>query len=273
MEKYSGQRKKLVGVVTAAGAIMLLVPFVIWNLTSTKQASRTASSYFESETIVAGTATITVPAIPTFTPAPTYMRYALSLNATAGAIAQTLPTASPIPYLPPEKQADEQWNDAWERAIQTAVILNPPPPNYHDAWPTPVVRLTPWPTRVIDMREAAGGILYNSGQIGPPCTLLSAINYWVKRSSDQVLYVCAGRVRDITQGAILVATRAVNHDMFDHADVYQTPMRLASGTQIIDVVGDVVKLSGESGFIYFDLATRQWVPPGPTPVPSPPPAP
>jgi hypothetical protein len=62
---------------------------------------------------------------PALTYVPTYIVYAQRVEATAQAIAATLPTASPISWLGPQHQASEQQRDLWERAVSTAVALYP----------------------------------------------------------------------------------------------------------------------------------------------------
>src|SRR2546425_268681 len=62
---------------------------------------------------------------PQGTATPTYS--VDGLIATTEAIMQIIPSATPNPDLPPDKQLDVQQNDLRRRAASTAVALYPPP--------------------------------------------------------------------------------------------------------------------------------------------------
>src|SRR5438067_4963396 len=103
---------------------------------------------------------------PPLTPIPTYNIGAL--NATAEAIASTLPTASPIPGMEPTRQASLQSDDLWLRAKSTAVALYPPNHNsFHWENYTPLPT-SGAPTAVVHERQTDGGVLYDDRFIGPP---------------------------------------------------------------------------------------------------------
>ena len=218
----------------------------------------------------------TTPTIPAASPVPTYMVYGLAVQATAQAIAQTLPTASPQPDIPIYKQPLYQQDDLWQRAVSTAMALNPPSGELQWEAFTPIVPQTALPTmHPVAQRAVGNGILYESSFVGPPCTMINPYNYWIGYISNQAVQICAGRVRSLPGGAILVAVRS-NSDPPStlSAEIYTTPNQQLGGVSITDLNGEQLTVQAADGtYFYFDLTTRQWVPPSPTPVPSLPPAP
>ena len=105
--------------------------------------------------------------------------------------------------------------------------------------------------------------------------MINPYNYWIGGISNHAIQICAGRVRSLPGGAILVAVRSNTQPPSTlSAEIYTTPNQQLGGVSITDLNGEQLTVQAADGtYFYFDLTTRQWVPPGPTPVPSPPPAP
>jgi len=122
---------------------------------------------FATQTILDSTVVVTP------TPVPTYDVPAL--QATAGALMQILPTASPKPGWPLSKAQGEQQSDLYQRAIRTAVAMNPPPHPLPPEWfPTHTVSSTPPledPTR-----PAGAGVIDDFVQPGPLSPIISTAN-------------------------------------------------------------------------------------------------
>jgi len=102
-------------------------------------------------------------------------------------------------------------------------------------------------------------------------------NCWQGLVNGQLLILKAGvggYGHDQTQGFVWVNTPEQRED---GSDIYFTPQQIGP-VKIVSVNGLIFTLApAEPGFppvtFVFDLATRQWVTPGPTPVPSLPPSP
>lgn len=255
---------------TLVGALMLILVGLFLQRTPS-----TLSAYIRQE--VPSRPMSTPPPLGTLvaTPVPTYLVYGLAIRATAAAIVPTLPTVSPISGLEPTKQADFQLTDAWDRALNTAVAMNPPPP---DADPlhaiTPVIHLTPLPTFPRIQRTVGGGILDDTNSMpGPPDDMVGPANCWNKQVDGTRIHVCAGLLRNYSRtpapGAVLVEVWPTNQPQPDPVEVYEAPPQ-AGRIRIIDVIGDQLTLQNNNGnLFYFDLAARQWMIPTPPPVSSP----
>jgi hypothetical protein len=250
--------------VILSGAIILLLAGLF------RRSPPTTLSAYTNQEAAADTVSTQAPAT---TPVPTYLVYGLAIRATAAAIVPTLPTVSPIPRMEPTKQADFQLSDVWNRALDMAVAMNPPPPDDDPLHATtPVIRLTPVPTFPKSQRAVGGGILDDTPyQTGPPCDMVGPTNRWTKQVEGTRIRVCAGQIRNYQTspgpGAILVEIWPANRPQPNPADVYQVPEQ-AGRIRITDVVGDVLTFqTNDGGLFYFDLAARQWVSPTPTPTP------
>jgi hypothetical protein len=215
------------------------------------------------------------PAPSPSTEVPTYDPQAY--HATVVAIVATLPTASPIPGLPPDKTQDRQTNDLWDRAERTAVAMNPPPNPYPtEQVATPAVLTTP--EGETPHQVAGAGIIWQEKWSPHFSKLMYTLNQWVERENQQgnSVLVCAGSKsprEDPQQGIIGILIQVPNSGtVVSGPDLYLTPLR-AGAVQVIDAVGERLTLRADDGTLfYFDVLTRQWVtpdpPPGPSPIPS-----
>ena len=210
--------------------------------------------------------------VPTYDP--------LAYHATVVAIVATLPTASPIPGLPPDKTQDRQTNDLWDRAERTAVAMNPPPNPYPtEQVATPDALTTP--EGETPHQVAGAGIIWQEKWSPHFSKLMYTLNQWVERENQQgnSVLVCAGSKsprEDPQQGIIGILVQVPNSGtIVSGPNLYLTPLR-AGAVQVIDAVGERLTLRADDGTLfYFDVLTRQWVTPtpGPTPIPSLPPTP
>lgn len=256
---------------TLIGAVVLMLVGLFLQ-----RAPTTLSAYTRQEATASLVSTQTPADTPVTTPVPTYVVYGLAVYATAAAIVPTLPTVSPIPGMESTKQADFQLSDAWDRALNTAVALNPPPADFdpHQAT-TPVIHLTPVPTLPKSQRTAGGGIIDDTIYVpGPPCNTVGPTNMWTKQVDGARTLVCAGQIRNYGTspgpGAILIEIWPANQPQPDPEEVYEVPQQ-AGQIRIIDVIGDQLTLQATNNghLFYFDLAARQWVIPTPPPAFSP----
>lgn len=192
--------------------------------------------------------------------------YASSFYATAVAIAQTLPSPSPVPGWSDDKQPFFSNKDLMIRASGTTRALYPPPPDYY----VPTVEPNTWPTPIPAEREAGDGIIVDESIAdSPPFSLLSdqihIVNHWVKVMGDQLLIVVAGsapRNVDALQGKVLVAL--IDRETFrfvGEPSYYETPGHNGK-VQVIDAVGERLTLRAADGTLfYFDVPTSSWVNP------------
>jgi hypothetical protein len=210
------------------------------------------------------------------TPGPTNtsvtVQYVERLHATAQALVSVIPTTTADARFPPNKAASLQRSDAWNRAVLTAVALNPTPVGYNanDLLP-PDTRLTPVPTEPI--RPLGDGLLYEDGTNYRFASLITVSNQWSRQIGDRTLLVYAGRPatpNDRSQGAVLVvALDNTTHEIESGPSLYLTSLR-AGGVRIVDIIGEQLTLSAENGVLFvFDLVTRQWISPTLTPVTTP----
>jgi hypothetical protein len=87
--------------------------------------------------------------------------------------------------------------------------------------------------------------------------------------------VCAGvTLPPPGVAAVLVVVYDANGPgILSGPDIYQVPAAVQE-VRVIDAVGERLTLRADDGTLfYFDVLTRQWVPPAPSPVPSLPPTP
>src|SRR5580765_160823 len=238
------------------------------------QADVPNSTPMPTDVVATPTETIVYLPTPPLTPVPTYDNVALV--ATAEAIASRLPTASPIPDVPPTIQTQYQEDDLLNRAFSTAIALNPPDPNdfpWEDFTPVPH---PPWPTAITHKTPTGNGagVLYDTRFTGPPCSYILDDNHWYGTVAGQKYHVCAGAEKEHpSQGVIMVERREADSGELTHYDTSVQEGKI----RIVDVIGGVITLRSEEGTtLYFDLATRQWVSSGsPTvaPISSPLPSP
>jgi hypothetical protein len=92
---------------------------------------------------------------------------------------------------------------------------------------------------------------------------------WVGRYNNEYLFVSSGSIkRDPIQGMMRVYTTTLDELTWGPEQTYLTPVK-AGLVHITDAVGQRLTLRTDTGtFFYFDLATRQWVNPAPSPTPS-----
>jgi hypothetical protein len=98
----------------------------------------------------------------------------------------------------------------------------------------------------------------------PPVT-----NAWIAQLGDEDIVVYGGSRRDeSTEGLVIVLQKNRRTGAATGPDTYDTPAK-AGEVEIVDAVGERLTLQANDGTLfYFDVLTRQWVTPGPTPVPS-----
>lgn len=207
---------------------------------------------------------------------PTYVVYGRALRATAVAIAETLPTPTLVPNLRPDLQQQEKQNYLYYTALDTAVALFPPPPDYDPSSErTPFVQLTPLPTELpIPKTPTGNGSIYNvSLEDDPMGKQLAHVNHWGGRIDGQAIGVFAGHVVGNPAQGILVIRTHVEGDT-EHTsryDYYLSPPETGA-LRITDETGGLMILQAANNgtLLYFDLRSRQWVPsPSPSPSPSP----
>lgn len=217
-------------------------------------------------------------AIPTpYTPivatgVPTYVYYGQVVRATAFAIAQVLPTPSPIPSAHPAIQEREKREYLADASMRTAVAMYPPPPGYRPSSEfTPVVE-PPYPTGTPRPYIATeNGRIYNhSLEDAPEGKMIGHINHWVGSIGGSDIVVYAGYVRyKESQG--LLMTREKNPQDPEQLLFQDYPTPTQSGfIRIVSETGGLFTLQSLDGVTsVFDLTTRQWVSPPLTPGPSP----
>ena len=162
----------------------------------------------------------------------------------------------------------EQFNDLYDRAWGTALAQNPPPLTVPPDWiPTITEPLTLWPT---DPRIPAGAGWISNAQGPRPFPLIANIyNFWVERTDDQRIIVYAGSLSDnAAQGAVLIQRLNALGPIDAEPEIY-TALLQAGGLRLVDAVGERLTLRADDGTLfYFDVPTRQWVTPDPTPASS-----
>ena len=195
------------------------------------------------------------------TPVPTYDVQAL--QATARALMQILPTASPKPGWPPSKAQGLQQSDVYQRAIRTAVAMNPPPNPLPPEWfPTHTVSSTP---PFEDPTRAAGaGVIDDFVQPGPLSPIISTANTWLEQAGERKTVVHAGGQRgNLSQGMLAIEQRDATDPQ--PVDYYLTPYR-AGAVRVQDAVGEQLILQTADGTtFYFDVPGRRWLSVLPTP--------
>jgi hypothetical protein len=193
-----------------------------------------------------------------------------ALDATAVAIAATLPTLSPNPRSEPTKDAYWRTSKVWDVAIQTAIAIYPPPTpiTFPDVFtPTPH---PPWPTEIVHKRPTSQGMIYDERFIGPPCNEVYGTNHWYGTAVSHPTHVCAGEDKmERGRGAIVVEVWYSADQEAAYGGYFLTPSSQGA-VRIQDVIGDqVILVSTNNTVFYFDLATSQWSSPTPGPSPSP----
>lgn len=184
------------------------------------------------------------------------------------------PTSIPInstPTYPVYEPSDRQTRES-AIATQEALARTPPPgptltafaQQLHSKLSTPLPITTP---SGLPYTIAGAGRIYqdNSAYMGfPPIK-----NRWVAEIGDESIEVYAGRDRfDATQGVLVVLQKNHRTGVGRGPDGYNTPIK-AGAVAIIDAVDQRLTLRAADGTLfYFDVPTRQWVTPGPSPVPS-----
>lgn len=206
---------------------------------------------------------------------PTYVVYARAVDATAQAIVSSLPTPSPIPNLRPDLEREEQRQYLWRIALPTAVALVPTLPPDYDPWSekTPLPRLSPFPTEApYPSIPTANGKIYNrSLEDNPEGKMLGTVNYWVGKIGGSRTLVFAGHATGTpSQGIIIVETPLTGTLTPDgptrQINGYQTPTQVGAVRIIHEAGGRFTLQAADSSLLYFDISSRQWVSPPPTPV-------
>ena len=194
-----------------------------------------------------------------------------NLDATIAAIALTLPTATLDVGRPLNKAIVEQRDELYRRARATALANYTPVPVLRPI-DTPIPPLTPWggpPTQV-----AGAGIIVQTGYCGL-YKLITTRNLWRETTSSTSTIVCAGNTYDSSQHAqlLVMIVDASTHAVLQGPDLYDTPAQ-AESVELIDAVGERLTLRADNGTLFtFDVPTRQWGMPTPSPAPSLPPTP
>jgi hypothetical protein len=131
---------------------------------------------------------------------------------------------------------------------------------------------TPFASTPIPLTQVAPAttpILGISGECMDPSTRVDFGNCWSGRINDEYIFVSAlVKKADPTQGLLQVYTTTVGVSYFGPVSWYSTPTR--SGLiKVVDATGYRLTLRADDGTLfYFDVLTRQWGTPGPSPVPS-----
>ena len=96
-------------------------------------------------------------------------------------------------------------------------------------------------------------------------------NCWTGRISDEYIFIIAGAPKtDPARGTLRVYTTSLDMGNFGPLQIYTTPTN-AGLIKVTDAIGERLTLRSNNGTLfYFDVLTRQWVGPPPTPAPSPP---
>jgi hypothetical protein len=115
-------------------------------------------------------------------------------------------------------------------------------------------------------------MILEDGNVDLPLEAGSFKNQWYVQTGNGEIRVYAGaEKRDAEQGLLFVSVR--NPPQPRSIDGYYTPLR-AGAVRIVSAVDQRLTLrADDSTLFYFDVLTRQWVTPAPTPVPSLPPTP
>jgi hypothetical protein len=224
----------------------------------------------QTPTSVASTA-IPTPYTPVIaTGVPTYVYYAQVVEATAIAIAQTLPTPSPIAGLHPDLQESAKRRYIVDIALQTAVALYPPPPNYDPRSEiTPHVPLTPFPTEAPWPKTLTqNGAIYNrSLEDDPTGRLLNSQNYWMGNVASEGTSVFAGSEKTGPDHGVIVVKWSLleGGERVWRIVEYQAPAEVGALRIITEVDGQLTLQAADNSLLYFNLVTRQWVSPTLTP--------
>jgi hypothetical protein len=180
----------------------------------------------------------------------------------------TDPTSRPIPPIMLTRWADETRIAQYRAQLETAVALTPRPPR---RTPPPPMPTPTW---------AMGWVGCANGRTLEP----QRYSCWRGVFNGELLTVAAGQqsvYSDRAQGLLLVYHGGLMDSSAPNTEVYSTPLRLG-GVSIIAMTGTLFTLApydpwaitpgvtATPGITFvFDLATRQWVSPPPSPSPSP----
>jgi hypothetical protein len=169
------------------------------------------------------------------------------------------PTTIPIPTATLTRA---QWDatkiailDATEHERQTRVASGTP----FASTPIPLTQVMPVTTPPMGL----------SGGCADPSSTIIFSNCWNGKRNDEYIFAAAlVKKSDPTQGILRVYTTTVGISQFGPVGWYTTPTR--SGLiEIVDATNYQLTLRAEDNSIfYFDVLTRQWVTPDPTPAPS-----
>lgn len=143
--------------------------------------------------------------------------------------------------------------------------------------PTLYIIPTPWPTSLPEPTPVLGRQPLEDCATG--IHGFDATNCWIVLLDNQFVYidggnsynVISGDLSDTSIGTILVFTRPLTLSGIGSSELYRTPQQLGP-VDITMVDGSLVTVvtdnPGTSVSFVFDLATRQWVTSGPSPVPT-----
>jgi hypothetical protein len=153
--------------------------------------------------------------------------------------------------------------------MEQTALARPSPTLY--IIPTPWPTSPPEPTPVLGrqpLEDCATGI---HGFDPTNCWIVLLNNQYVYVDGGNLYNVVSGDLSDTSIGTILVFTRPLTLSGIGSSEFYRTPQQLGP-VDITMVNGFLVTVvtanPGTRVSFVFDLATRQWVSPGPTPVPS-----
>ncbi|HET9493698.1 MAG TPA: hypothetical protein VFR15_05665 [Chloroflexia bacterium] len=231
----------------------------------------------ETPTSVAST-TIPTPYTPIVaTGVPTYVYYGQVVEATAFAIAQTLPTPSPIPSAHPMIQERKKREYLADASMRTAIAMYPPPPGYDPAAEYTPVIATPFPTetpRIYPYIATENGRIYShSLEDDPIGKMMGHVNRWTGSIEGRLITAYAGYVRyREAQGRLMTVEENPQDPERSLYQNYDSPTQSGSLRIISEAVWRITMQSADGTTFVFDLATRRWVSPPTTFTPGPSPS-
>ncbi len=186
-------------------------------------------------------------------------------------------TPTPQAYRPPptwENMSPEmQRIYQAEEATRIAILTTVPQVTLGPDWTPPVVmvstavELTPNSA----VRVAGAGRIVEDSQTGFSSEAGLFRNQWQREADSPqgrvYTHVYAGvEKRDPLQGLLLM--EVITQSQSTSFGSYRTPLRVGP-IRVIDAVGEQLTLRADDGTLFtFDVPTRQWVTPAPSPVPS-----
>jgi hypothetical protein len=198
--------------------------------------------------------------------------YAQVVQATAIAIAQTLPTPSPIPNAGPRVQEWKKREYLADASMRTAVAMYPPPPGYDPSSEFTPDTSTPLPTEKPYPYVATenGRIYSHSLMDDPEGKMIAHVNHWSGKIDNGGVTLFAGHHKENAAQGLLM-TREVDPQDPEKLrfQFYATPTQSGAIRIIAETGGQFTLQAADGTTFIFDLNTRQWVSPSLTPVTTP----